>query len=160
MQPSHDSRVVVSTLPNGFINLGNSCYINSILQCVFNIMDTSLQCQVETEDASLLSFLNLFQEWLRPTVNVLNPSVFKYYLTKAKKEFDKFNNSLSQDAHEFFEGLLEFLEDYDVGQNLSQLLEGDFCSILSCTECLGIAPKVDPFYCIELELCDEQITDI
>ena len=91
VQPSNDWRVVVSILLNGFINLRNSCYISFILQCIFNIMDTSLQCQVETEDASLLSFLNLSQEWLRPTENVLNTSAFKYHFTK---KFNKFINSL------------------------------------------------------------------
>ena len=152
VQPSHDLGIVTHTSPNGFVNLGNSCYISSIRQCVFNMMDISLQ--VVTGDQSLL---NLYREWLLPNGKVLNPSIFKSTFIECHKEFD---NSIPQDAHEFFTAFLDFLEDSDLGLQLSQLLEGEFSSTLSCTECLGIAPKVDPFSSIELELGDQQRTDI
>ena len=156
VQPPVDSRIVTTGFPSGFMNIGNSCYIGSVLQCVFNVLDFSMSDKFGTGKADVpqKSFLRLFQEWLLPRGRDLDPSEFKTNFISKHKEFA---NTKPQDAHEFFLALLAFLKKSDIGKQMKKFFKGHFCSILTCRNCNDKSAKFDPFSCIELELSGDQV---
>ena len=146
---SQDTRLVIKVCPNGIENIGNSCYINAILQCVFNLTDTSLGKMEGLGNGSPLG--QLFDNWLTAEGNVLDPRAFKASFTARKKEFD---NVSPQDPHEFFTALFSFVKKTGFGKALRQLTEGAFLSFLTCIECGDKSIKKELFSCVELELVE------
>lgn len=115
----------------GFKNLGNSCYMNSALQCIVHskeifdhfimLNETVDNKDVEDEEdleikyrKSLLnSFLKLLKDiWIKNgsensnIINVLDPTEIRENFVKLYSEFD---NKLQHDCHEFITYLLDSL---------------------------------------------------
>jgi len=104
-------------VPTGLKNLGNSCYINSILQCVFNApqlahyfvsrkFDEDLNKYSETEGHVALKFSDVLTNLSKSQNKSISPSDFKHVVGQFKKEFA---GRKQQDAHEFLSKLLEWL---------------------------------------------------
>jgi len=85
--------------PIGIINIGNSCYMNSILQIFFNhpiIYKLIMSCNdLEIKKEFIMYHTN---------ENCYNPKFFK------KKINQIFNNIHQNDAHEFLSFLIEYLD--------------------------------------------------
>lgn len=101
----------LNSIPLGLVNNGNTCFINSILQCLFyttSLTDYLLNYTVDINkniaDKSLVSlYINLIDTFLTKKT-VINP----HRIVKCIKEkSENFNNFQQQDSHEF---LLFFLE--------------------------------------------------
>ena len=158
MGPSRDTRIVVQSSqstgsviperPNGIENIGNSCYINAVLQCVFNVTKTSLRENFGSVNAPLQ---HLYGNWLIPSAKVLDPRAFKASFTSKCKEF---NNMISQDADEFLAALIKFLGKSKYAKELKKIIGGSFASVLTCRECLHRSIKKDPFLSVDLELLE------
>lgn len=90
---------------NGFINIGNNCYLNSILQVLLN-MNIFNKC-IKNITAGKKD--NFSQHYLQ-LHNINNSMIFKRELAKKNELFNNFNQ---QDAHDALKVLLEiFHEEY------------------------------------------------
>lgn len=95
----------------GFLNLGNSCYFNSCLQCLFQIPALSNSfllkpyignCEFTIEYCNLLKLF-----WFEKETLTLDPSKL---LKIFKNKFKQFDNTNEQDAHEAFLCVIDVLE--------------------------------------------------
>lgn len=95
----------------GFLNLGNTCYFNSCLQCLFQTPSISNQfllkpykgtCEFTTEYSRLLKLF-----WFEKTTPVLDPTKL---LGIFRNKFKQFNNNREHDAQEAMLGVIDILE--------------------------------------------------
>ncbi|KAH3756143.1 Ubiquitin C-terminal hydrolase [Pelomyxa schiedti] len=111
-------------IPEGFKNLGNTCYLSAALQCLsslpcfthdllsahlFEIVETATETQIQREKiyGFYEAFYELFQKKAREGHQVLNPQPLKESLSKHVPEFSGYNQ---QDAHEFLSFCFDALE--------------------------------------------------
>ena len=106
----------------GFSNLGNSCYMNSSLQCLFNIKELSnfflynFDKEYINKDNILgtgglltLGYINLLLIYNNNTNNnYITPDIFKMLLGFCSK---KFEGNEQEDSHEFINYLLDMLHE-------------------------------------------------
>lgn len=98
---------------SGLVNLGNTCFMASIIQCISNtisLTDYFLSNEYITDtrvsnDHVLISFIHLLQH-MWETNQVLKPSTF---VRKMSKIHDKYFTLEQQDSHEFLLYLLEII---------------------------------------------------
>ena len=123
----------------GFHNLGNSCYMNSSLQCLLHVApltryllsskflaDINLTNRDGTRGELIKSYASLaIDSFLDGSKAVQNPAAFKRMIGSLREEFAGFHQ---QDAHELIEFLLDKLHE-DVNRVASKpytlKLEGD-----------------------------------
>lgn len=122
----------------GLANLGNSCYMNSSLQCLLHIIPLTkyllsgqYKSEINTENRDgtkgelLSSYAALIQDMYLDAASSIAPQSFKRILGKYNEEYAGF---MQQDAHELIEFLLDkFHEDVNrIHQKPYTLkLEGD-----------------------------------
>eukprot|EP00002_Diphylleia_rotans_P035418 TRINITY_DN771_c1_g1_i1.p1 TRINITY_DN771_c1_g1~~TRINITY_DN771_c1_g1_i1.p1 ORF type:complete len:619 (+),score=113.88 TRINITY_DN771_c1_g1_i1:40-1896(+) len=102
----------------GLQNLGNTCFMNSALQCLFTIpqferyfVQESLEKEINKKSPSCgeiaLAFRDLLKGvWIEPSQAALSPVKFKREVGKIAPRFLGYNQ---QDAHEFLRFLLDGL---------------------------------------------------
>ncbi|XP_075047286.1 ubiquitin carboxyl-terminal hydrolase 2 isoform X2 [Mixophyes fleayi] len=101
----------------GLRNLGNTCFMNSILQCLSNTKDlrdyclkNSYQCDLNSKTCStaiMKEFAHLLQAiWTSSVNEVVSPSEFKTQIQRYAPRFMGYNQ---QDAQEFLRFLLDGL---------------------------------------------------
>ncbi|UYV73742.1 hypothetical protein LAZ67_11000672 [Cordylochernes scorpioides] len=100
---------VTTKIPRaGLENLINTCYMNSILQCIQQtpILATFLQSFEKIDGKLIPEFHNLHHQLLKQTDGIVNPMIFKAKLGSLD---NMFNNYYQHDAHEFLISLLQLL---------------------------------------------------
>jgi ubiquitin C-terminal hydrolase len=86
-------------------NLGNTCYLDSVLQCLFHTKSIQRYIKVaKNKDPVSNAFANLMREVLRGCEG--NPEVFYRFVKDAHSDFD---NNCHHDAHEALMVILEML---------------------------------------------------
>ncbi|CAJ0919201.1 unnamed protein product, partial [Mesorhabditis belari] len=153
----------------GIVNLGNTCFMNSIIQSLVHMpamRDYFLSDQHTHPNTSksvcLMCMVNeAFQELLQP--NWEEPVVLKQllgFLWSSSKQLAGYHQ---QDAHEFLITLLELLHSHskpiespilstDCKCVIDKIFTGQMQSDLTCNSCSHVSVRVDPFLDIALNV--------
>ena len=131
-----------SPLPVGFINKGNTCYVNAILQ-VLSVLP-SLWIRVPSESSSLsplLKSIALNMKIKSRSNNPVDPSNFLWALSRKISESHHvpFNFNSQQDAAEVLQFVIDELKGTSVAA--SDLISNTIRIKISCNQCFCFSAK-------------------
>ena len=138
----------------GLVNKENTCYVNSVMQCLAHIpgfasMFRKSGNEIVQTFSNLLSLLSQSED-----VAVMEPNIFRKMI---KRELPEFGNAQQHDAHEFLRELLalivENLEPEEV-MRMRTKIEGEIKHSLSCGRCKSVKSKLQRFSDLSLPFPD------
>lgn len=172
-----------------FLNNGNDCYLNSVLQALFNTQ--SFMCFFKNKKENENLIIQIFRI-IYEMNNLVNPRNIKKTLARFDKEaWYIFGNNDQQDAHEAINKILDIIHmssvynesaynDYGTIDSeiknksfeawkkngeilgfsfITRFFSGQFKTVTKCTECDYESTRFDNFNNINLPIAGEDIVD-
>ncbi|KAL3817929.1 hypothetical protein ACJIZ3_003834 [Penstemon smallii] len=170
--PDDKSSIPTAVIGAGLANLGNTCFLNAVLQCFTHtvpllrgiLADTSsVNCDCNKEKFCLLCTL---RELIEVTLTLKNRVVFPSNLVDNLSYFSStFQRFQQEDAHEFLQCFLDRLESsYDARRRnkmslqtdnlVKQVFGGRLVSKLKCCNCGHCSDTYEPSVDLSLEIED------
>lgn len=165
-------------MTKGLTNLGNTCYMNSIIQVLLNtnLFTRALMIEKDSENELVMILKKIFVAMNDKDIDTISPKTLRRFIMKT---FIIFNNNGQHDAYEFLLNILDYLHNntgikegitnglYNIKKKISikewnnyhnnkksylvnKLFYGQFIKKIHCISCKTITEKYDPFISLQI----------
>ena len=144
-------------IATGIKNIGNSCYMNAVLQCLKS-SEQLVEVLLSKRDQVIINPTGSLVNELRFLLLVMQSGDYKSISPLDFKErlgsiLPQFAGYYQEDAHEFLTGLLDTIKTEMELQTDFEMFEGTFESSITCSTCKNESkPKKEPFNNLQIAI--------